>query len=143
MQKTKAQISCAVTTQLISTFDFTTQIVQSLYFLNLSFFLSILSRSILIIISGVVGGYFFNLAKGKNIRNGPLNLKFSILQSSSVAVQSGLCRTWLKSQRHVFSWRSLSYSYLEYKVNLSQSQGLRMATYWMIPRSSFLYLSLS
>ena len=33
--KTKAQISCAVTMQLISAFVFTTYIVQSLYFLNL------------------------------------------------------------------------------------------------------------
>ena len=32
--KTKAQDSCAVTAQLISTFAFTIEIVQSLYFLN-------------------------------------------------------------------------------------------------------------
>ena len=35
--RTKVQISCAVTVQLISTFVFTTQIVQSLYFLNPKF----------------------------------------------------------------------------------------------------------
>ena len=35
--KTKPQISCAVTTQLISAFVFATQIVQSLYYLNLNF----------------------------------------------------------------------------------------------------------
>ena len=32
--KTKAQISCAVTAQLISAFVFATQIVQSFFFLN-------------------------------------------------------------------------------------------------------------
>ena len=32
--KTKTQISCAVTAQLISAFVFTTQIVESLFFLN-------------------------------------------------------------------------------------------------------------
>ena len=32
--KTKAQISCAVTAQLISAFVFATKIVQPLYFLN-------------------------------------------------------------------------------------------------------------
>ena len=35
--KTKAQISCAVTAQLISAFVFATQILQSLYFLNPKF----------------------------------------------------------------------------------------------------------
>ena len=35
--KTKAQISCAVTAQLISAFVFATYIVQSLYFLNQKF----------------------------------------------------------------------------------------------------------
>ena len=35
--KTKAQISCTVTTQLISAFVFATWIVQSLYFLNPKF----------------------------------------------------------------------------------------------------------
>ena len=35
--KTKAQISCAVTAQLISTFVFFTQIVQSLFFLYMKF----------------------------------------------------------------------------------------------------------
>ena len=35
--KTKTQISCAVTTELISAFVFATQIVQSLFFLNLKF----------------------------------------------------------------------------------------------------------
>ena len=35
--KTKPQISCALTTQLISAFVFATQIVQSLYYLNLKF----------------------------------------------------------------------------------------------------------
>ena len=35
--KTKTQISCAVTAQLISVFVFTTQIVQSLFFLNPNF----------------------------------------------------------------------------------------------------------
>ena len=35
--KTKTQISFAVTAELISVFVFTTQIVQSLYFLNLEF----------------------------------------------------------------------------------------------------------
>ena len=33
----KAQISCAVTAQLISAFVFATQIIQSLFFLNLNF----------------------------------------------------------------------------------------------------------
>ena len=37
MRKTKAQISFAVTVKLISTFVFTTQMVQSLYFLNPKF----------------------------------------------------------------------------------------------------------
>ena len=36
-EKTKAQISCAVTAQVISTFVFTTQIVQFLYCLNAKF----------------------------------------------------------------------------------------------------------
>ena len=40
----------------------------------LSFFLTILSRSILIIIIGVVGGSISNLAKEKNIRDGPFKL---------------------------------------------------------------------
>ena len=35
--KTKAQISCAVTAQLISAFVFTTRIAQFLFFLNLKF----------------------------------------------------------------------------------------------------------
>ena len=35
--KTKAQISCAVTAQLISAFIFATQTVQFLYFLNLKY----------------------------------------------------------------------------------------------------------
>ena len=35
--KTTAQIGCAVTAQLISTFVFASQIVQSLYFKNLKF----------------------------------------------------------------------------------------------------------
>ena len=35
--KTKAQISCAVTAQLISAFVFATRIVQSLLFLNPKF----------------------------------------------------------------------------------------------------------
>ena len=35
--KTKPQISCAVTAQLISAFDFATHIVQSLFFLNPKF----------------------------------------------------------------------------------------------------------
>ena len=35
--KTKAQISCAVTAQLISAFVFNTYIVQSLFFLNPKF----------------------------------------------------------------------------------------------------------
>ena len=35
--ETKMQISCAVTAQLISTLVFATQIVQSLFFLNLKF----------------------------------------------------------------------------------------------------------
>ena len=35
--KSKVQISCAVTAQLISTFDFATQIVQFLFFLNPKF----------------------------------------------------------------------------------------------------------
>ena len=35
--KTKTQISCAVTAQLISAFVFAIQIVQSLYYLNLKF----------------------------------------------------------------------------------------------------------
>ena len=35
--KTKTQISCAVTAQLISAFDFATQTVQPLYFLNQNF----------------------------------------------------------------------------------------------------------
>ena len=35
--KTKTQISCAVTAQLISAFVFATRIVQSLYFLNPKF----------------------------------------------------------------------------------------------------------
>ena len=35
--KTKTQISCAVTAQLISAFVFATRIAQSLYFLNLKF----------------------------------------------------------------------------------------------------------
>ena len=37
MRKTKTQISCAVTAQLISAFDSATQTVQSLYFLNPKF----------------------------------------------------------------------------------------------------------
>ena len=37
MQKTKAQISCAVNAQLISTFVFAIQMVQSLFFLNPKF----------------------------------------------------------------------------------------------------------
>ena len=36
-EKTKPQISCAVTAQLISAFVFATQIVQSLFFLNPKF----------------------------------------------------------------------------------------------------------
>ena len=35
--KTKPQISCAVTAQLISAFLFATRIVQSLFFLNVNF----------------------------------------------------------------------------------------------------------
>ena len=37
MRKTKTQISCTVTAQLISAFVFDTQIAQSLYFLNMKF----------------------------------------------------------------------------------------------------------
>ena len=37
MQKTKTQISFAVTAKLISVFVFATRIVQSLFFLNLKF----------------------------------------------------------------------------------------------------------
>ena len=37
MQKTKMQISCAATAQLISAFVFTIRIVQSLYYLNPKF----------------------------------------------------------------------------------------------------------
>ena len=36
-EKTKAQISCALTAKLISAFVFNTQIVQSVYFLNPKF----------------------------------------------------------------------------------------------------------
>ena len=50
--KTKAQISCAVTAQLISAFDFATQIVQSLFFLNLRFQPSSL---LVLFVSGLVG----------------------------------------------------------------------------------------
>ena len=38
--KTKPQISCAATTQLINAFFFATWIVQSLYFLNPKFLVS-------------------------------------------------------------------------------------------------------
>ena len=37
MRKTKAQISCAVTAQLIIAFVFATQVAQSFYFLNPKF----------------------------------------------------------------------------------------------------------
>ena len=57
---------------------------------SFSFFLSILSQSILIIISGEVGGKILNLAKGKNIRDGPLKLFWGELSSE----WGGLSSKW-------------------------------------------------
>ena len=66
--KTKVQISCRVTAQLISTFVFTTLIVQSLYFLNPKFrassHLLLLYRSVCV---GPVGHCWKNICKSATI----------------------------------------------------------------------------